>query len=80
MSERLFITEETRAVCSICKIQYRLGEEVRLYLTEWGIEQAHEVCAANAKMRTVCLHCKKEAPEQRICECGSSHRVVVIEG
>jgi hypothetical protein len=78
VAERLFITEETGARCSLCRGPYRLGDEVRLYLTEDGVQQAHEACAANAKMRTVCLNCKKDAPEQRICECGANQRVVVV--
>jgi len=68
----------TGGVCSICKIPYKIGDEQRLYLTEWGIEGAHESCAANAKMKVVCVRCKADAPIQRICSCGSDSRVVEI--
>lgn len=76
MGERLFITQPTEARCAVCGAQYQLGEEVRLFLTEYGVQQAHETCAASAGFRLVCLKCKKESPEQRLCACGSSQRVV----
>jgi hypothetical protein len=53
--------------CRICKIPYRVGDPIRLYLTIDGITDAHEGCFAASKTRLVCESCQLELPPDGRC-------------
>lgn len=65
--------------CTICGLAYKIGDDQRLFLSEWGVDHAHEDCFLQARRSLICLTCKEPlAPKEGCGKHPEGHTVVKI--